>query len=33
MVQRLWGGLNDPTGSAEVDGGASSREIFGFLTV
>jgi hypothetical protein len=28
MVQRLWGGLDDGTGSEEVDDGAGSRKIF-----
>jgi hypothetical protein len=28
MAQRLWGGLNDGTGSREVDDGAGSKEIF-----
>jgi hypothetical protein len=36
MVQRLWGGLDDGTGSEEVDDGAGSRKIlagnFGILT-
>jgi hypothetical protein len=29
MVRRLWGGLDDGTGSGEVDGNTGSKEIFG----
>jgi hypothetical protein len=29
MAQSLWGGLDDGTGSREVNDGAGSREIFG----
>jgi hypothetical protein len=28
MTQRLWGGLDDGTGSREVDDGVGPREIF-----